>query len=124
MDSVRGCWHGPPAGSPHAARPDRTLPLRMQARGRTPTEAHCRRIKRAIWMRALRDRSLWASACKIGLAVCAIEVLCDPALRPAIEVVGVLRVLAVSVAAMTVSILSTTRAYVQIRVARMAYSSN
>ena len=53
----------------HKIGPDYTLPLRMQAAGRSAKDRERLRIQRMLWLRALRDRFVWKQAIKptVGL---------------------------------------------------------
>ncbi|MGE5611858.1 MAG: hypothetical protein ACM359_21610, partial [Bacillota bacterium] len=51
-----------PAVGVASYKPDYTLPLRMQAQGRSLLDAHQRHVRHLLWLRALKDSSLWRRA--------------------------------------------------------------
>jgi hypothetical protein len=57
------------------ARPDGTLPLRMQGGGRGPARARIVRWQIALWKRALRSRAGWRRGLMVAMVAAGVQMV-------------------------------------------------
>jgi hypothetical protein len=69
-----------PAAVVVSPKPDYRMPLRMQAWGRSPLDAHQRHLRHLLWLRAMKDRSLWRRALTTTILIEAIHAMLEPAM--------------------------------------------